>query len=147
MAEIIGMEEANYVRLERGTHMMERVHQENFISRFGSDIYAYVHGERDQVEFGGKLLRREAAMGDGFEGITEPDFDLNFDRQELDGLEVRFREASEKERDKIYKKLVLAYKSLQAENIKLRNENSALRKTIVEAKEMMINKFLKKKKK
>jgi len=144
MGKLLGLDEDAYSMLERGTQSMLSEQQENFIRRFGKEVYAYIHGERDKVEYEGTLLKRETALGDGFEGLTHPAANLDFDLKEVDSLVTRYRDAGDKERDSIYKKLVLAYKSLEAENQKLRSENSQLKQALIDAKDMMIRKFLNK---
>ena len=125
---------------------MQSEQQENFIRIFGTEVYAYIHGEREHVEYEGRVLHRDAALGDGFGGITDPNANLDFNLKEVDSLMIRYRDGGDKERDRIYKKLVLAYKSLEAENQKLRSENGQLKQALIDAKDMVIQKFLMKRK-
>ena len=144
MARLIGLEQDTYLLLERGARTMDTLQQESFISRFGSELYSYIHGEVDRVVYEGKTLRREHALGDVLGRVTGDEVALPIDKVDLDTLVNKYQEAQEREKDRIYKKLLLAYKSLEADNQKLRSENTQLKEALLEAKDMVIKKFLKK---
>lgn len=143
MGILIGLDTPTYQFLERGTQTMHSLQQEDFIRRFGKEVFDYIHGDRDHVEYHGQLLTREKALGDAFE-VPESGLNVNANFKELDSLFHRYRDGSDKERDLMYKKMVLAYKSLEAENQKLRAENVQLKQALEEAKDMIAKRFLQK---